>query len=282
MASRFLGKVKAKIAISQKELAAKVKKKAAPVVAARIAKAKAEIVAETKALIRNEFEKSNAIQALQGDRAGDTDGYDLQAEFGLSDYAAGIAIKEILDYVSSSSNIQLERSTGNLVPGDRNIIISYVISGFDPEIYIANLRNIPSGRYVSQPSKVVIPWIDIMLGDDVNIIENIRLWGIVFNDGDESKEYDDDDPGGAFNSRSGRAIMTKQLGVIQGGKGSGKDYDRGGNTIKADRFPYTIPPEALSGGPGDNFVDTVINNVGFQKKLKQVLRDTVIKYANKR
>lgn len=242
----------AKLDISDKEFAARLRKKAAPIIARKLQDARLLVLKQARQYIIDQIKDSDVLSRLCGSAAGDKSGRDLQAEFGLFDDFASHAVDQLVDAISATDLLTLDKSPSSLDLNSRSVILSYEVKGMDPQLYVARMKSIPLASYISDDSGIEIPWVRILLEKNGNLIENVGVWGINYA------------PWKGSESRSGRATMTNKEHM-------------------ASRFPWVIPPGALQegSGRGSNFVENIILSQEFKDGFIDVIEKAIKRYINK-
>lgn len=180
------------------------------------------------------------FKGITGQYAGETDGMDLQAEFGLTDSMANRAGSEILAKLKESVDI-------NLTANKRQGIIT-IYSELNND-YREKFTNFPfeyiSTSFAGAKIGTRVEWMAFLL-EAANsaisqFIDGVKDYGIIYADNE--------------NSRSGRATMTK-------------DEDL------ADKFPYSINKRLISFS-GDNFIEDAFGSDEFQEIVYNTIQNFI-------
>jgi len=202
-----------------------------------------DLLAEVSLLFDHYLENSAVVKALRGANKGDVGGSDLQAEFGLTDVAANVGVENMKYILSESLNVNIQKNILKTGAG-----IKVVVSGLGPSVF-SQLRNMPEGKYTSDPSGSLIAWMQWLVDAETVTIDG---YGIEF---------------GNFNTiyqRTGRARMRPLH----------KESDLTG------RFPWILPKYAR-GNRGRNFIEDIINDPKFIETLKKQLKQAFLKKVGK-
>lgn len=191
--------------------------------------------------IRYEIMNHPVIKSLNDEYAGNRDGSDLPAEYGLTRSKAQDGISLFEDKIVDPSNYDIKQGIGKTRNDSAFINISVEWLKKD---YINELIYDSRAFYVSDKSGATIPWVYWMLsayGEPVTSDD----FGIIY-------------PKSAESSRSGRAIMTEAI--------------RG--FTQRNGFPYEAPSILVSYN-GKNWIEDTIGSKEFQQEIVSNLREII-------
>ena len=211
-----------------------------------------ELLDELSNVFSKWFIESKTIRSLLGAYAGDTEGYDLQAEFGLTPLVAERAIMAMISILGSDFNLKIE--SGKAATGT---LIQIRLSGLYQRT-IDRLKNIPEGSYISYSTAkhfggsingtgVVIPWLEWLLDGKKLVLED---YGIAYGSFDRA--------------RSGRAIMVSDSLI-----GKKKKYPQ--IDMSTISFPWSLPRMAIP-RRGRNFIESIVLSKKFQNDLSKKIK----------
>jgi len=232
---------------------------------AKIERASDELNAALQDAIEKEIRKSPVIRALINPAIG-VRGYDLPAEFGLTEAQATRAVELIIATLLKSCQVTVKKVGGNRrVKGVPSATIVIRSKYLDREFYEGKFDKRP----LAYPSKSdTVPWMEWLLHASnqnaaLGITKSIKDYGITYSLTDKAKKY----------SRSGRALMIPKH-VFS--KFSQKNVPNPRQAIRF--FPYEFPEVAKPVAGARNFIDEVVKNTRFIENLKNKLDRIVEKY----
>lgn len=199
--------------------------------------AKGEIQFKTGQLIQSFLKKNPVYKGILGDYAGDQEGMDLQAEFGLTDSMAQDALNILLDLLRQSVVVTIEKT-----PRARTVGITLIVDVKENYKNKINGEPFEYQNISKNGTETTIYWMKFLLDAANSFIEDYILgvedYGIIFQQ--------------SPNSRSGRATMTLD------------------ETKVDERFPYVLNKRLITFG-GDNFIEEVLSS----KEFKLLVSDAV-------
>ena len=198
-------------------------------------------------MLTKAIENSRVYKGLIGDLKSFGDGYDLQAEFGLTDDMAKVAVDKMVEILTAENYIHVDIRPQKTA---KTWKIEIIINVLDPEDYEDRLKNRKEFSYTNtggskQYRNFRVEWMRWILEGVSNILGN---FGITYIGEASDVSLKSHEAGGKLGqievnfSRSKRALMTK-------------------NEQISSRFPYTIPKLVIPAGKADNFIDEIRNNI---------------------
>lgn len=213
--ARSVGRTTVKLSVRDSEkIIKRAQEQARRVIAQRIRDAENIIKDRVLLIIGRALNENRVVKALRGENAGQEDGSDLQAEFGLTDENKDIIVDILKEHVMDPDNITI--SSVRTSKTDRAIRINATIKYWDTQINL-DVAADPRGVYESDSANFrqalaraedeedvepySVPWLEWSLFEgDTPVLSS-----------DHGITYDvDSNPKRKLASRSGRAIMTRE------------------------------------------------------------------------
>lgn len=237
----------------------KILKKSTQRLAKGIDKARKKIHNKIKELIIRQIESSSIMQELRSKISSYQGRRTLRGEFGLTEAMANEAASVIVSIIENSIKEPqiVQRETRTSTVFDINV------DGLDPE-YRSRLKNSPSLQYTSDPSGETIPWMKWLLDGNAHIR---RKYGIFYPKIVSVNK-----------SRSGQAIMIRDSSLQK--TKAGKKRKRRRN-LTDYYFPYNLPPELLTKGSAQDFIDEALRSTRFIGRLKILIELELREEINK-
>ncbi len=239
----------------------------------QIVSLKSQIYERCSKIMRKYIAKNRVLKNLTNPAIG-VEGYDLPAEFGLTqeDVQKGVSI--ITDFLMASLKVSV---SGNPEGASKEVLTRTTVDVFDPNIYEAEIKN--RLKYTSEKvyknkkkasqnpnfdnSTYEIEWGKWLLEANRGIATindsapNISQFGISYDLSAEQSGF----------SRSERALM------LRGNKQR--------NIQRIKKFPYEYPRGAKPFLGAKNFVEEILKNEAFVTEMKQVIIKEIEKAVKK-
>ncbi len=216
----------------------------------RIERVQDNIVLKVKDILYKAIVNSPVYLALTG-KFPNSEGYDLQAELGLTDDRAKIAVDRLIEILLETVDITFEREF-NLNKGSS--VITIKVSALDENKYEEQLKNGAEFSYISRSKNkkvkkrnqtaYLIKWMKWLLELTHDVLSEYSItYDISGRD--------------IIISRSRRAIMTKKKSRA--------------------RFPYKFPTIAIPKNSGKNFIDEIAKDPRFRHLVNDSVKRIMLK-----
>lgn len=227
----------------------KILKKSSKRLANNIEKARNKIHAKIKELVIRQIESSKVMQELRNNVSAYLGKRTIRGEFGLTNEMANNAADVIVKIIENAIKKPSIKETSNSNSTTFDISIAALDEG-----YRDKLKSSKALSYVSKPSGEIIPWMKWLLDGNASIR---KKYGIMYLEGNKD--------GNVAGSRSGQALMVRDS-RLQKTKSGKKRKNR--KKIDNYYFPYNLPPELLTKGSAQDFIEEALRSTRFIGKLK--------------
>lgn len=225
-----------------------------------VEKSKEKIKGFVQEEIGDALKRHDAYKGLMGDFAGDEQGYDLQAEFGLTDQVAKAGLRMIESYLvrKDAVNVKITKTSKAWNSSTFKVSVNWI-----PKGVFEQMADDPRGVYESaavpkikklhpdafgddDPSEndasAEVPWVNWMLMSPGKVVNS--QYGIAY--GDFPKNI----------SRSKRAIMFSSRRAI-----------RKNRAVNNSSFPYMVPKFLVPAADKENWVHAAITHVTVRENI---------------